>query len=116
MVTNLQVLNFFDELNILLRQALLVRGDVNNGAVQFLDFDVKFADIDFKFLNGLRVSDLLFGYVFHLGQQLVNFGLKFGLLLLGSGDKESGVAITRYNTITEHNNSCDTDRYYVFGD
>lgn len=93
--TNLQILNFLDELNILLRQALLVRGDVYDSAVQLFDLDVELADVNLKLLNGLRVHMLLLGHVLHLGQQLVNLGLEFGLLLLRPDDKENHDAITR---------------------
>lgn len=84
----LKVLNFLDELNVLLRQTLLVRGDVHNSAVQLLDFDVQLAYADFEPLNVLADGDLLLGHVLHLGQQLVYFSLELGLLLLTPVDKK----------------------------
>lgn len=87
-LAHLKVLNFLNELNILLRQALLVGGDVHNGAVQLLDLDVQLADGDLEPLAVLGDGDLLLGHVLHLGQQLVNFSLELGLFLLRPGDKE----------------------------
>lgn len=63
--------------------------DVHNGAVQFLDFDVEFADGDLEPLACLGDGDLLLGHVLDLGQQLVNFSLELGLLLLSPEDKEN---------------------------
>lgn len=94
---HLKVLNFLDELNILLGQALLVRCDVNNGTVQLFDLNVEFTDGDFEFFASLGDCDFLFCYVLHLGQQLINFGLEFSLFFLDSEDKENGDAITNLN-------------------
>lgn len=85
--TNLKVLNFLDKLNILLRQALLVRGDVHNGAVQLLDLNVQLADIDVQPLDGLLDGDLLLVGVLQLGQELVDLSLELRFLLLSPGDK-----------------------------
>lgn len=94
MTAHLKVLNFLDELNILLGKTLLVGGDVHNGAVQLLNLDVQLADVDLEPLTCLGDGDLLLGHVLHLGQQLVNFSLEFGFFLLSPGDKEIYVAIT----------------------
>lgn len=58
-----------------------MRGDVYDGTVQLLDFDMKFADGDLELFACLRDGDLLLGHVFHLGQKFVNFSLEFRLLL-----------------------------------
>ena len=92
--SHLKVLNFLDELDILLGQTLLVGGDVHDSAVQLLDLDVQLADVDLEPLTCLGDGNLLLGHVLHLGQQLVNFSLEFRLLLLRPGDKEMYVAIT----------------------
>lgn len=85
----LKVLNFLDEFNVLLRQALLVRRDVDDSAVQLFDFDMKFTDSYFEFLASLGNCNFFLGHVLHLGQQLVHFSLEFGFLLLNSEDKEN---------------------------
>lgn len=74
-------------------------GDVHNSAVQLLDLNVQFANVNLKPLACLGDGDLLLGHVLHLGQQLVNFSLEFGLLLLRPDDKETFVAITGNDNI-----------------
>lgn len=84
----LQVLNFLDELDVLLGQPLLVRGDVHDGAVKLLNLDVQFADGDLQPLASLGDGDLLLADILHLGQQLVNLSLELRLFLLRPADKE----------------------------
>lgn len=81
----LQVLDFLDQLDVLLGQAGLVGGDVHDGAVQLLDLDVKFVDGDLQALDMLDADQALLGHALDLGQQLVNFGLELCLFLVAPG-------------------------------
>jgi hypothetical protein len=81
-----------------------VRGNVHNSTVQLFDLDVKLSDVDLELLTGLRDGDFLLGHIFHLGQQLVNFGLELGLLFLRPIDKEKYYAVTILTTISENYN------------
>lgn len=78
----LQILDFLNEFNVLLAEAGLVRGDIDDGAVQFLDLNIQFRDIDFEFLNVLGNHDFLLADGFNLGQQFIDFLLELGLFLL----------------------------------
>lgn len=81
--SHLQVLDFLDQLDILLREASLVRCDIDDGAVQFLDLDAQLVDGDFELFGVLDADQTLLGYVLDLCKKLINFGLEFGLFLIG---------------------------------
>lgn len=79
----LDILNFLDELDVLLCQASLVRGDIDDGAVELFDPDVQFGDAYFQSLGVLDRDQSLLVQALDLGQQFVHFRLEFALLLLG---------------------------------
>lgn len=79
-----QILNIFSEFNIFNWQTLLVRCDIDNGAIQLFDFNIKFSDADLQFLNMLEAKDFFLGDRFDLSQQFVDFSLEFWFFLFGS--------------------------------
>lgn len=81
-------------------KTLLRGGDVDNGAVQFLNPHVQLLDADVEALDGLVVAGGLEGDLFELWGHLVTFCLELGLLLVdpaggGGGEKRSGLISCR---------------------
>lgn len=81
----LQVLNIFGEFDVFLWQASFVAGDVDDGAVEFLNFDIEFWNVDLQFFDGLDWDELFFCYTVQLGEELVNLLLEFRFFFVGSG-------------------------------
>lgn len=87
--THLQVLDLLDELDVLLGQAGLVGGDVDDGAVQFLDLDVELADRNLQLFGVLDGDEFLLVDGFDLGEEFVHLRLEFALFLFSSGTNEN---------------------------
>jgi len=77
-------LDVLGQLNVLLREAGSVGADVDHGAVELLDLHVQLGDRDLQLGDVLLGHDLLLVVGLDLGEQLVDFGLEFSLVLLGS--------------------------------
>lgn len=84
-----EILDVLDQLNVLLREARFVRSDIDDGAIQFLDFHIQLGDRDLQFLDMLLRDDFLLVVGFDLREQLVDFGLEFGLVLFGSAKSQN---------------------------
>lgn len=85
---DLQVLDLLDEFDVFLGEAGLVGGDVDDGAVELLDFDVEFVDGDFELLGMFDGDEFLLVDGLDLGEEFVDFGLEFAFFLLSPGEKE----------------------------
>lgn len=85
-VSYLQVLHFLYQLDVFLRKTSFVGGDVNNGAVQFLDFNVQFADRNFQFFSVFHRNNTFLVQGFNLRKELVNFSLEFTFFFVSSAE------------------------------
>lgn len=79
----LEILNFFDELDVFLRQPGFVRRDVDDGTVEFFDPNVDFANGDLQFFGMFHAYETFLVEGFYLRKEFVNFSLEFALFFLG---------------------------------
>lgn len=86
-----KILDFFDEFDVLLAKTSLVGSDVNDGPVQFLNFNVQFSDVDFQFLDMFALHNLFLSYAFNLRQKFIYFLLEFGLFLFSSATRINSI-------------------------
>lgn len=96
---DLQILDVLGQLNVLLREAGSVGANVDNGAVKLLDLHVQLGDRDLQLGDVLLRHDLLLVVGLDLGEQLVDFGLEFGLVLLGSASIRLKIGRRGFSTL-----------------
>lgn len=78
----LEILHFFNQLNVFLRQSGFVAGDIDDRAIQFLDLDVQLRHVYLEFLYRLYRHQLFLSDIVELSEEFVYFLLEFGLFLV----------------------------------
>lgn len=78
----LQVLDFLDQFDVLLGQTSFVAGDIDDGAVELLNFDIELRNMNLQLFNGLDRQYFLLSDIVQLREELVDFLLEFRFFLV----------------------------------